>query len=379
MREHSAAEPQPRHLAGVFANNFGVRAGERVLIVTDDRPFREPTPALPDRTALAHALAEAARKIGAEAEVAVYPAPDRSGVEPPGDIWRAAYPEGFVEHAHAQGWFDALLAKTVDDEALAALGNWIANRPARQDVLLAVSGRSITHTRFRRLLSDAGRVRAGTMPGVEPGMFAGVMQADWPLVAARSEAVARLLSAAAEAEVRSGRDCRLRFSLAGRPGIADTGLLTEAGAFGNLPGGEAFIAPVEGTAEGRLAVGPAEDPDRACFHFAGGRLVHSEGDAPFLASLAEALAAHPDAANLAELGVGTNEKARSSEHILEAEKILGTVHLALGDNASFGGTVSVPFHQDYVVYGPTLILRDADGRETRVLENGRFLVETGSR
>ncbi len=34
--------------------------------------------------------------------------------------------------------------------------------------------------------------------------------------------------------------------------ISDTGFLHEKGSFGNLPAGEAFIAPVEGRSEGKL-------------------------------------------------------------------------------------------------------------------------------
>ena len=43
--------------------------------------------------------------------------------------------------------------------------------------------------------------------------------------------------------------------------------------------------------------------------------------------------------NLAELGIGTNDKASRPDNVLEAEKILGTIHLALGDNTGFGGII----------------------------------------
>jgi len=53
--------------------------------------------------------------------------------------------------------------------------------------------------------------------------------------------------------------------------------------------------------------------------------------------------------NLAELGVGTNPHACRPDNILEAEKIRGTVHLAVGDNAHMGGRVAADFHEDFVV------------------------------
>ena len=58
--------------------------------------------------------------------------------------------------------------------------------------------------------------------------------------------------------------------------------------------------------------------------------------------------------NLAELGIGTNEKAILTGNILEDEKILGTAHVAFGASAAIGGTVQVPVHLDCVVMHPTV-------------------------
>jgi leucyl aminopeptidase (aminopeptidase T) len=74
--------------------------------------------------------------------------------------------------------------------------------------------------------------------------------------------------------------------------------------------------------------------------------------------------------NIAELGIGTNDRATRPDNILEAEKILGTIHIALGDNSGFGGTVSTPFHEDYVFYRPTLTAIAADGTEEILLGDG---------
>ena len=63
--------------------------------------------------------------------------------------------------------------------------------------------------------------------------------------------------------------------------------------------------------------------------------------------------------NVAELGVGTNDKAKIIGSVLEDEKVLGTVHMAIGDNMSMGGKVSVPSHLDGIMMKPTL---EVDGR-----------------
>ena len=52
----------------------------------------------------------------------------------------------------------------------------------------------------------------------------------------------------------------------------------------------------------------------------------------------ELLTAHgPDGTNVAELGIGTNEKAILTGNVLEDEKILGTAHVAFGASAAIGG------------------------------------------
>ena len=76
-----------------------------------------------------------------------------------------------------------------------------------------------------------------------------------------------------------------------------------------------------------------------------------------------------EARNIAELGIGTNDAARLSGSTLEDEKVMGTVHIALGDNISMGGMVSVPSHLDLIIKEPTLII---DGKE--LIKDGKLLI-----
>jgi leucyl aminopeptidase (aminopeptidase T) len=83
---------------------------------------------------------------------------------------------------------------------------------------------------------------------------------------------------------------------------------------------------------------------------------------------------NPNCRNIAELGIGTNDKASRPDNVLEAEKIMGTIHIALGDNTGFGGTISAPFHEDYVFYQPTLTAIMANGDTRVIIDNGSLLV-----
>jgi leucyl aminopeptidase (aminopeptidase T) len=149
-------------------------------------------------------------------------------------------------------------------------------------------------------------------------------------------------------------------SIEGRNGIADTGLLTERGAFGNLPAGEAFLAPVEGTAAGTIVVdgsvgdsGALTDP--ITLVVSAGYVTEIRGDAS--GGLEKLLQPHGrDAYSIAELGIGTNDRARIVGNVLEDEKVLGTVHIAMGNNAFMGGKVNVPSHHDAVLRRPDLLI-----------------------
>jgi len=61
------------------------------------------------------------------------------------------------------------------------------------------------------------------------------------------------------------------------------------------------------------------------------------------------------ARNIAELGMGTNDRTRANKPI-ECEKAMGTVHMAAGDNSTFGGVVECPVHLDGIMSGPTLTI-----------------------
>jgi leucyl aminopeptidase (aminopeptidase T) len=238
------------------------------------------------------------------------------------------------------------------------------------DVFVAPTTKSLTHTDARRAASEAG-VRGATMPGATEEMLARVMAIDFERMATRSRAVAELLDRGASAHLTCANGTDLTLNLTGRSGGADDGDLTAPGAFGNLPAGEGFVAPLD--AVGRLVpstlAGIGMAADRPALRIANGRLADADGAVgerfwKLLEPYGEL------GRNVAELGVGTNESATVSGNVLEDEKALGTVHVAFGASAGLGGAVSVPIHLDVVVTGATLAI---DGRP--VLDAGRFVLD----
>jgi leucyl aminopeptidase (aminopeptidase T) len=246
----------------------------------------------------------------------------------------------------------------------------VAEAMSVADVLIAPTVQSLSHTAARKRASENG-ARCATMPGATEDMVARVMSADMEGLRRKGHAVADALDRASEARITDSNGTDLRLDLSGREAIPDAGELTETGAFGNLPCGEGFISPKDGSGtlvvDGSLAgIGLAEEPVELVVE--GGHLTSARGGQGM--TFMELLTAHgEDGTNIAELGVGTNEKAKLTGETLEDEKILGTIHIAFGASAGIGGTIQVPVHLDCVVLKPTLAL---DGEA--IVREGELLI-----
>ncbi|MCD6016186.1 MAG: Leucyl aminopeptidase (aminopeptidase T)-like protein [Solirubrobacterales bacterium] len=248
----------------------------------------------------------------------------------------------------------------------------VAAAMAAADVVLAPTVQSLSHTAARKAATAVG-VRIATLPGATEEMLARVMSADMEGLRRRGAAIAEVLTRGSEARITCANGSDLRLGLGDREAIPDAGDLTAPGAFGNLPCGEGFIAPIEGSGDGTLVVdggiatiGRLAEPVRLTIE--SGHLVAANGAAG--ERLMELLTAGgEEGTNVAELGIGTNERAVLTGEVLEDEKILGSCHVAFGASAAIGGTVQVPVHLDCVVMKPDV---SVDGEP--VVRAGELLV-----
>jgi len=300
------------------------------------------------------------------------------GISPGEDVLVVCNPVteeiGALMRIEAQGdGADATLAVISErDSAAAEPPRAVAAAMAAADVVLAATIQSLSHTEARKVASEAG-VRVGSLPGVTEEMLTRLMTGDLEEIRRRGWAIVTALNRGSQARITCPHGSDLRIGLEGRLGNVDAGELGNMGAFGNLPCGEGFIAPLEGTTEGTLVVdgsiaevGLLETP--VSLTVREGHLVAATGSDG--ARLMELLTAHGvDGTNVAELGIGTNEEAILTGNILEDEKILGTCHVAFGASAAIGGTVQVPVHLDCIVLEPTI---EVDG-ET-IVSGGELLL-----
>jgi aminopeptidase len=242
------------------------------------------------------------------------------------------------------------------------------------DVVLCPTSKSLTHTDARRAAS-AGGARVATLPGVTEAIMARGMGADYRRIAARTLAICRLMEATKTIRVVALAGTDITMAVAGRAAHASTGLFRERGQSGNLPTGEAYLAPLEGRSHGVVVVdgsmagiGVVETPIRIAVEDGLATAIEGGEEADRLRALLEPHG--PDARNVAEFGVGTNDRAILSGAIIEDEKVMGTIHVAFGDNKSMGGTVRVASHLDGLVKQPTVWFDDRV-----IMRDGRLLLD----
>lgn len=368
----------------IFRTNLGVKRDERVLVFTD-RPTRRDVPSEDDLKRwsglrdVVMLVVEIGRAFARECTLYTFNSRGGHGIEPPEGLWRAAFGERTVERLKERGLLRAIIRKAAADEQIKEAEGVIRRYRGRAfDVVIALSNYSTSHTRFRDFLTRLCGTRYASMPLFDVEMFEGAMDVDWRQIERLTRSVARAVNAAYWVHIYTPNGTDIALSKKGRKALSDTGNLRMPGSFGNLPAGEVFFAPVEGSANGRLVLEWA--PTRRLsspivLTVQEGRVTDVEGNDGFVEVLMAKLSERHENANIAELGIGTNNKAIRPFNILEAEKLLGTVHIALGDNSSFGGKVKTPFHQDFVFFHPTVVLKLKSSEEMTLIEEGRMLVQ----
>jgi len=241
------------------------------------------------------------------------------------------------------------------------------------DILLLLTENSQSHVPTRRKLSKIG-LRIASMPGVNEDCLMRSMIGSAKEMIKLSEKLADILTIACNCRLTTPAGTDLRFSLKNRQGYSDTGQLNNPGDFTNLPAGEASTAPASTSTNGRLVIdgsfptmGILKNPVEISIK--DGRAVRITGGDEAVVIRKMLGSYGKDARVIAEIGIGTNPRAKFTGLTIEDEKVFGTMHVAFGNNLSFGGNNAVGCHYDAVIPSPTLVL---DGKT--VLKHGIFNV-----
>jgi leucyl aminopeptidase (aminopeptidase T) len=288
---------------------LGVASTDDVLLVCNQ----------PQR-AIAEAIAATARRIAGSVRIVEYPVGTRHGEEPPAGV---------------------------------------ADAMAQATVIIAPTSFSLSHSQARLDATRRG-ARVATMPTITDDIFARALAVDYRQLARSSQRIAAQLTKASRCRITSPAGTEVQLDLTGRAGRSDDGNLGTPGAFGNLPAGEAYIAPLETRGDGTImydgslaGFGLLEQPLRVTLE--AGCAVAASGEAgEWLLQTLDA--GGPTGCQIAEIGIGTNPAATLTGNILEDEKVIGTMHLAFGASISLGGANRSGVHIDGLLRLPTVTL-----------------------
>jgi aminopeptidase len=203
---------------------------------------------------------------------------------------------------------------------------------------------------------------------------------DYKALSERAKKIAAILNKADKIHVTTEDGTDLRFSVKDRQILIDDGVMDEEDIesntyLQNLPTGEVYCAPIETSAEGTVVFQYNK--------FFGEPLVNLRGT--FREGLLTDMSADEgfdyfyeimenntgEKYRIAELGIGLNPNVtKIIGNLALDEKIIGTIHIALGENRIFpGGQNEASIHYDFVMQKPTLIVDDQI-----IMENGEYRV-----
>ncbi len=234
----------------------------------------------------------------------------------------------------------------------------VAEAMAAADVVLAPTSKSLTHTQAKINAKIAG-VRIATMPGISLEMMeSGGISADYLSVKDTAFELKSRLDSVNEVRITTDLGTDIVFYVKGCDWRVDHGICHEPGSSSNLPAGEVFVAPNGGNGvfvvDGSMGgLGILDSPLTIKIEDGQATDITGEGAGQFIEMIDSV---GPPGRNLAELGIGINPEAHLIGNVLEDEKVAGTVHVALGDNSTFGGDVVAGIHLDGIITGPTVYL-----------------------
>jgi leucyl aminopeptidase (aminopeptidase T) len=287
---------------------------ERVLVITDTG--RD--------LAVAYALMEAAIEVGSEVTVITMKERDAPGLEPPPQVSKSML---------------------------------------ESDVILQVTSTIMGYTQAKKDACKKG-ARFAAMTCMIPEILTSPALTDTnfedlkPFVEKMSE----IVTAAKRARLTTSKGTDLTMSLEGRNAELCTAILETPGKLSGMPDLEVYIAPVEDSVNGTVIVdatisssGLVTSPMKLTIKDGIVQKIEGGKEAETLRTILENQK-NAHVYQVAELGIGLNPNAHLRGAIIEDEGVLGTAHVAVGDNTLMNGVNKAPIHIDMVMKDPTVEL-----------------------
>jgi aminopeptidase len=221
--------------------------------------------------------------------------------------------------------------------------------------------------------------RIGHAPGITVSMMTqGAMKVDYAKVARDADNLMAKFENANTVYLSAPGGTDIILGIAGR--AFDTDVRIKPGAFGNLPAGEIWCAPIEDKADGVIVcdgsigdLGQVSSPLK--IEVKDGKIVALEStDNELVEKIKELTSVDDMASVVGELGIGLNPKARLTGNLLEDEKAGKTAHIAFGHNTEMpNGKNDSKTHRDFLFYNPTFEVEYLDGSKKTIIKDGEIM------
>jgi len=257
-----------------------------------------------------------------------------------------------------------------------------------------LDGKPYTHI-FDQLLDGLKKTRAFWSPEVTVDMFVRTVPIDYHMLRENCAKVEASFKHAKTVHVQTNLGTNIKIGVEERKAKIDDGDFRKPGKGGNLPAGEVFISPKIGDSNGVIVFDGSITLDETIVikkpikvtvekgyvtRVEGGNqakqlqdYLHKAGERPYKMAhngeitIDKAKEYSRNATNLGELGIGLNPKAKIVGNVLEDEKVLGTVHFAIGSNYDQDALALI--HSDGIVKNPTIKI---DGKT--IMKRGKLLL-----
>ncbi|MBU0677274.1 MAG: hypothetical protein KJ626_04085 [Verrucomicrobia bacterium] len=259
--------------------------------------------------------------------------------------WRLAF-EKLGLHVHPLLTYPATGANNGDLPAEGTISNHavqIASVLHECNIAVAMTEFSATSP-LLAIANQVSTLRVASMPGVLRRMEQSALAADYDQIAWKTHILAERLTRAETAEILFSTGHAVTFDLRYRRGHADDGKCTrkKRDPLINLPSGETFIVPYEGELKSTPSLTGGTLPlhygeSIVLLHIVENHIDHIEGMGEDADAIREYFKRDPARTNIAELGLGCNDRAIVAGNVLEDEK--AGMHWAYGRSEHLGGTV----------------------------------------
>ena len=247
------------------------------------------------------------------------------------------------------------------------------------DVVFAATSFSLFHTNARIEACKKG-VRWVNLPDFSMHMLRkGGLFVDFHKQREKVEKIGKILSSGSLVQVITDKGTDIQFSIAGRDAIVESGISDQPGMVNSPPDIECCIAPLEGTANGKIVIdgsivlpGLGTLKEDVILYVSKGFVKEIEGsqEAVLFKKILNK-AKEKEVFNIGEFGIGLNPKCKICGSMLEDEGVYGTIHFGIGDNHTMGGYIESSMHTDVVVKNPTVIID-----KKIVIKSGKHINDT---